>query len=343
MTVTAQPFGTTSDGQAVTRYILRNSCGMQAAVLSYGAVVQSIMIPDKNGVTRDVVLGYDDISDYEKNFCFFGAFVGRYANRIKNGEFSLNGKSYRLKHIYGAHHLHGIFAFKVYDGVIEDNAVVFRFTSPPSEEGYPGTLKAELRYRLTDDNTLDIRYAAASDEDTVINLTNHSYFNLNGHDGENILRHALQIDAESFTETDREGIPTGKILNVAGTALDFRKAKEIGADIFSKETPIVNAGGYDHNLIFHKPSGEFRQFAVAKSSKTGITLTALTTEPAVQLYTGNFVNAKGKGGVPYRKFSGFALEAQHYPCSPNFPEFPSTVLKKGDTYYQRTAYRFSVE
>lgn len=239
--------------------------------------------------------------------------------------------------------MHGIFAFKVYDGVIEDNAVVFRFTSPPSEEGYPGTLKAELRYRLTDDNTLEIRYAAVSDEDTVINLTNHSYFNLNGHDGDNILHHSLQIDAESFTETDREGIPTGKILNVEGTALDFRHAKEIGADIFSKETPIANAGGYDHNLIFHKPSGEFRQFAVAKSSKTGITLTALTTEPAVQLYTGNFVNAKGKGGVPYGQFSGFALEAQHYPCSPNFPEFPSTVLKKGDTYCQRTAYRFSVE
>ena len=343
MTVTAQPFGTTSDGQAVTRYILRNSCGMQAALLSYGAVVQSILVPDKNGIMRDVVLGFDNISDYEKNFCFFGAFVGRYANRIKNGEFTLNGKTYRLKHIYGAHHLHGIFAFKVYDGVVEDDAVVFRFTSPPSEEGYPGTLKAELRYRLTEDNALEISYTAISDEDTVINLTNHSYFNLNGHDGDDILRHSLQIDAESFTETDREGIPTGKILNVEGTALDFRKAKEIGADIFSKETPIVNAGGYDHNLIFHKPSGEFRQFAVAKSSKTGITLTALTTEPAVQLYTGNFVNAKGKGGVPYGKFSGFALEAQHYPCSPNFSEFPSTVLKKGDTYYQRTAYRFSVE
>ena len=343
MAVTAQPFGTTSDGQAVTRYILRNSRGMQAAVLSYGAVVQSVIVPDKDGIMRDVVLGYDNIGDYEKNFCFFGAFVGRYANRIKNGEFSLNGKTYCLKHTYSAHHLHGIFSFKVYDGVIEDDAVVFRFTSPPSDEGYPGTLKAELRYRLTEDNALEIIYAAVSDEDTVINLTNHSYFNLNGHNGENILRHTLQIDADSFTEIDRAGIPTGNILNVEGTALDFRNSKEIGADIFSKEAQIVNAGGYDHNLIFDKSSGEFRKFAFAKSSKTGITLTAFTTEPAVQLYTGNFVNAKGKGETQYGKFSGFALEAQHYPCSPNFPEFPSTVLKKGDTYYQRTAYRFSVE
>lgn len=343
MTVTAQPFGTTSNGQAVTRYILRNNHGMQAAVLSYGAVVQSIIVPDKNGVMRDVVLGYDNISDYENNFCFFGAFIGRYANRIKNGEFTLNGKTYRLKHTYAAHHLHGIFSFKVYDGVIEDDAVVFRLTSPQSEEGYPGTLKAEIRYRITNDNALEISYAAVSDEDTVINLTNHSYFNLNGHDGDNILRHMLQIDSESFTEIDRDGIPTGRITNVKGTALDFRKAKKIDDDIFSKEAQIANAGGYDHNLIFHKPSGEFRKFAVAKSSKTGITLTAYTTEPAVQLYTGNFVNAKGKGGVQYGKFSGFALEAQHYPCSPNFPEFPSTVLKKGDTYYQRTAYRFSVE
>ena len=343
MTVTAQPFGTTSNGQAVTRYILRNSRGMQAAVLSYGAVVQSIIVPGKNGVMRDVALGYDNISDYEKNFCFFGAFVGRYANRIKNGAFTLNGKTYRLKHTYGAHHLHGIFAFRVYDGVIEDDAVVFRFTSPPSDEGYPGTLGVELRYRLTEDNALEISYAAVTDEDTVINLTNHSYFNLNGHDGEDILNHSLQIDAGSFTEIDREGIPTGKILCVDGTALDFREEKKIRAGIFSAEEQIANAGGYDHNLVFNKPGGEFRKFAVAKSGITGITLTAYTTEPAVQLYTGNFVNAKGKGGVRYGKFSGFALEAQHYPCSPNFPEFPSTVLKKGDTYFQRTVYQFSVD
>ena len=343
MMITQQPFGAASQGQSVTRYILRNSRGMQVNILSYGAVVQSIIVPDKNGVLRDVVPGFDSVHDYERNYCFFGAFVGRYANRIKDGQFTLNGITYRLKHNAGRHHLHGIFPFKVYDGVIEDGSLVFRFRSLPNEEGYPGTLDGELRYRLTEDNALDILYTASADEDTIVNLTNHSYFNLNGHDGGDILHHTLQIDADRFTEIDGEGIPTGRILRVDNTALDFRQPKPIGAALFSTEEQIAVAGGCDHNMIFDKPSGAFRRFAVAKSDKTGIVLTAYTGEPAAQLYTGNFINATGKGGAAYGKFSGFALEAQRYPCAPNFPEFPSAVLRRGDTYHQHTAYRFSVE
>lgn len=341
MAVTATTFGVTSDGSAVTQYTLTNRRGMAVDILSYGAVVRRILVPDRDGVPRDVVLGFDTVAAYEKNYSFFGAFVGRYANRIKNGRFTLNGNTYVLKHTYGKHHLHGTFSFRLYKGEIEDNAVVFRFQSPPSEEGYPGTLRVNLRYALTEDNALVITYAAVTDADTVVNLTNHSYFNLNGHDGSDILEHTLQLFADRFTELDAESVPTGRILPVGGTALDFRREKKIGADIFRAEEQLLIAKGYDHNMIFQKPSGAFRTFAVAKGDKTGITLTAATTEPAAQLYTGNFVRATGKNGVAYTPYSGFCLEAQRYPCAPNFSAFPTAVLKAGETYRQRTAYRFT--
>lgn len=341
MTVTSQPFGKTADGQAVTQFTLRNQNGMSVDILSYGAVIRRIFVPDTNGVLRDVALGYDSVQSYEKNDCFFGALVGRYANRIQNAQFSLDGNTYRLQPNAGRHHLHGTFSFRVYEGTTDRDSVVFHFTSPPSEEGYPGALQVTVRYRLTEDNALEINYSARTDADTVVNLTNHSYFNLNGHGSGDILRHSLQLDAACFTEIDSEGIPTGRILPVTNTALDFRTPKKIGADIGSSEPQMVFAGGYDHNFILDKPSGTRNRCAVAKGEQSGIVLTMCTTEPAVQLYTGNYVRAMGKNGVRYAPFCGFALEAQHYLCSPNFPQFPSTVLHPGETYRQTTVYRFS--
>ena len=341
-TVSVRPFGSTGDGKAVTQYTLKNENGMCVQLLSYACAVQRMVIPDKNGVPRDVVLGYDTPEGYENGSSFFGAFVGRYANRIKNAAFPLGGKMVRLRPNAGAHHLHGAFARRVFDGEITDGGVVFRYVSPPEEEGYPGTLTGEVRYTLTADNALVIAYTATADADTVVNLTNHAYFNLNGQDGSDVLNHLLQIDADSYTDMDGSLIPTGKINSVDGTALDFRSEKPIGADI----AQLAQSGGYDHNLILNGSTGALRRFAAAKSGSTGIILTAYTTEPAIQLYTGNFIQndtaAHGKNGVRYPRYGGFCLEAQHYPCSPNYPQFPSTVLKKGETYRQTTVYQLSV-
>ncbi|MBQ3418341.1 MAG: galactose mutarotase [Ruminococcus sp.] len=343
--LSSEPFGAAKDGAAVTRYTLRNDNGMQVCVLGYGCAVQSILVPDHSGNLQDVALGYDTIEDYENGICFFGAFVGRYANRIQNAAFSLNGKTYRLEQNDGKNHLHGKLAKRVYNGVIENDSLVFHIISPPEEEGFPGTLSVRLLYRLTNDNALEIEYEARTDEDTVINLTNHTYFNLNGHDGSDVLGHLMRINADRFTEINEQKLPTGRIPKIGGTPLDFRQEKQIGADLFSDDPQLRYACGYDHNLILGKTPGEFKAFALIKSEKTGIVLSASTTEPAVQLYTGNFIQEDpvphGKSGIRYPRFGGFCLEAQHYPCSPNFPDFPTTVLKKGEVYRQKTVYRFS--
>ena len=349
MSVKISEFGKLEDGRTVTAYTIFNKAGASCTFLNYGGYVQSVTVPDKNGKLTDVTLAYDSVAPYEENPNYFGAFIGRNANRIENGTFTLGGKTYTLpKNDAGFNNHHSGpegFERRIFDVTCEEdgNEVRMELTSPDGDEGFPGNMKVCLTYTFSDDCALTYHITAVSDADTVANMTNHSYWNLNGHDQGSILDHTMIIHADEFTELGAHGIPTGKYVSVEGTPFDFREEKAVGRDIGKDDAQLVSAGGYDHNLIFHKPSGEFRQFAVAKSSKTGITLTALTTEPAVQLYTGNLVNAKGKGGVPYGAFSGFALEAQHYPCSPNFPEFPSTVLKKGDTYCQRTAYRFSVE
>lgn len=344
--ITAQPFGVASDESEIVRFTLVNDNGMQVNILSYACAVQSILVPDKDGIHRDVVLGYDRAEYYEKGTCYFGAFVGRYANRIKDASFSLNGKTYELEQNDGHNHLHGSFSHRNYHGEIVDDSVVFSFVSPPSEEGYPGTLTGKVRYRLTEDNALEIEYSASCDEDTVINLTNHSYFNLNGQDGSDVLDHTLVISADRFTEIDEAMLPTGHILSVDGTPLDFRREKEIGANIFDPDPQLKFAAGYDHNLILNGTAVKLKEIAKASSQKTGIILTAFTTEPGVQLYTGNFIQEDaaphGKDGVRYPRFGGFCLEAQHYPCSPNFPEFPSAVLAKEEVYRQKTIYQFSV-
>ena len=341
--ITHEPFGTTKDGKAVTRYILKNSGGMRVSVLSYGCTVQSICVPDKNGELRDVVLGYDTLRDYENGIAFFGAFVGRFANRIKNACFTLNGKTYQLRKNDRENHLHGVYSHLTFNGDIDGDSLVFRHLSPAFDEGYPGNLQLEIRYRLTEDNALAITYTATTDASTVINLTNHSYFNLNGQDGSEVLSHELEIDADSFTEVDEIPLPSGKILPVAHTPLDFRAMKPIGRDIGADDAQIRRCGGYDHNLILN---GEgLRRFAKAVSHNSGIVLEAYTTQPGVQLYSGNAVHADrvrcGKNGVRYPKYGGFCLETQHYPCAPNFAHFPTTVLNPGETYREETIYKFS--
>lgn len=345
--ISKESFGKTSDDTEVMRYTLENGIGMRVCVISLGCAVQSIIVPDKDGALRDVALGYDDADSYEKGSCYFGAFVGRYANRIRGAQFKLNNIIYHLEENDGCNHLHGTFARHVFDAVIRDDAVVFPFVSPPSEEGYPGTLKGEVLYRLTGDNTLEIEYFATSDDDTVVNLTNHTYFNLNGHDGSDVLDHTIRLKADRFTPIDASHLTTGDVLSVEGTPLDFRRVKAIGAGISSDHPQIRFASGYDHNLVLNCADGTLREFALVKSERTGIVLTASTTEPGVQLYTGNFIHEDaplhGKGGILYPRFAGFCLEAQNYPDAVNHPGFPSPVLRKGEAYHQKTVYKFSLD
>lgn len=341
--ITAEPFGATKAGEAVTRWTLRNNAGMCVRVLGYACAVQSIVVPDRNGDPIDVALGYDDLAGYEAGSCFFGAFVGRYANRIKGASFDLNGKRYTLEQNDGNNHLHGVYCHQVFDGSVENNALVFRRVSPDGEEGYPGTLTFEVRYILREDNALAIEYRAETDADTVVNFTNHTYFNLNGTG--DVLKHKLTLAASRFTEGDAETLPTGNILPVDGTPMDFRGGNAIGEGVVSDYEQIALCRGYDHNYILDTGGSLAEKFAEAEGDVSGIRLSAYTTQPAVQLYTGNYVDddsaPHGKGGVRYPRYAGFCLETQHYPCSPNYPQFPGTVLRPGETYRHTTIYRFT--
>ena len=340
-TIQSEPFGTTSAGESVFRYTLTNQNGMRIRVLNYGCVIQSIVVPDQRGNAVDVVLGYDDLAGYETGSCYFGAMIGRYANRIKGAGFQLNGKTYTLEKNDGRNHLHGVYCRRVFDCAAEGDTLVLRRVSPNGEEGYPGELTVEVRYTLREDDALVIEYRAKSNAETVVNLTNHSYFNLNGTG--DVLGHKLTLASSRFTEGDDETLPTGKILEVDGTPMDFRSGKTIGRDIASGFQQIALCRGYDHNYILDTGGSLLRPFAEATGDQSGITLKAYTTQPAVQLYTGNYVDddtaANGKNGVRYPRHAGFCLETQHYPCSPNYPQFPSTVLRPGEEYREITVYR----
>lgn len=344
--ITSAPFGVTKDGEAVTVWTMENDGGMTVRVLDYGCVVQNVLVPDRRGTPVDVVLGYDDLAGYEAGSCWFGAFVGRYANRIKNGAFSLNGAAFTLPVNDGANHLHGTFERRVFRGEAADGGLTLRYTSPDGEEGYPGTLSVTVRYELTAENALRMEYRAVTDADTVVNLTNHSYFNLSGEGSGDVLDQSLRLAASRFTEAGADTTPTGRILPVEGTALDFRAEKTLGRDIASGEEQLMLCSGYDHNYILDKEPG-LAPCGWARSAATGIGMVFSTTQPAVQLYTGNFVGGDaaphGKGGVRYPRHGGFCLESQHYPCSPNFPDFPSTVLHPGEEYHEITEYRFTAE
>ena len=349
--ITHKPFGKTTDGQSVEIYTLRNRRGMEARITNYGGIVVSLTAPDRNGKLADVVLGYNDLDTYMRPpFPYFGAIIGRYGNRIAKGRFTLNGVEYKLAVNNGENSLHG--GLKGFDKVVwtahERNtaagpALVLSYLSKDGEEGYPGNLRTTVIYTLTNNNELRIDYTATTDKDTVINLTHHSYFNLAGEGNGDILKHNLMLRADSFIPTDAGSIPTGEIRNVAGTPFDFRKANTIGERINNDDEQLKLGNGYDHTWVIDGRMGTLRQAAIAYEPTTGREMEVWTTEPGVQFYTGNFLDAAiiGKSGKPYPRRSGFCLETQHYPDSPNEPKFPTTTLRKGAVYHSTTIYRFS--
>jgi aldose 1-epimerase len=347
-TVSSTPFGKTSAGQPVTIYKLVNPKGAEVEIMDWGATIVSIKVPDKSGKLGDVVLGFDHLADYETKSPFFGCIAGRYANRIAKGKFSLDGKDYTLATNNGPNSLHGGkvgFDKKLWKrvGKATGASLTLEMTSPDGDEGYPGTLHTTLSYTWTDANELEMRYTATTDNATVLNLTNHSYFNLGGAGNGTILDHELTLNCDSFTPTDDTMIPTGEIRKAAGTPLDFTTPHVIGARINDAYVPLTQGKGYDHNFIIN--GSGLRTAALAHDPKSGRTLEVVTTEPAVQLYTGNFLDGTlvGKSGKRYPHRGGFCLETQHYPDSPNHPTFPSTTLKPGDTYKQTTVFKFGVK
>lgn len=346
--VTQKPFGT-KDGKAVTLYTLTNSHGAQVSILNYGGIVQSLRVPDKNGKLGDVVLGFDSLARYEKDSPYFGALIGRYGNRIAGGKFTLDGKEYKLFVNNGPNSLHGGkvgFDKKVWDSkpIKTKNGVGLdlRYVSKDGEEGYPGTLSVHVIYTWTDNDALKIVYTAVTDKDTVFNPTNHSYFNLAGAGSGTVLDTRLMINASKYTPVDKSQIPTQAGTPGAGTPFDFRRSTAIGARIDATNAQLATGKGYDHNFVIN--GSGLRLAARAYSPRSGRVLTMYTNEPGVQLYTGNFLDGrmKGKGGKVYAHRGAFALEAQHFPDSPNHPSFPTTELKPGQVYHQTTEYKFSV-
>lgn len=348
--VSRQPFGQTPDGQAVEIYTLRNSNGAEARITTYGGIVQSLKMPDKNGVFADVVLGYDTLAEYIKESPYFGSLIGRYGNRIARGKFTLNGKEYTLATNNYPNALHG--GAKGFDKVIwtpkimasqDGPGLQLTYVSKDGEEGYPGNLTVTALYTLTKDNGLRLDYTATTDKDTIVNLTQHSYFNLAGRG--TILDHIVMIPADRYTPVDATLIPTGDLAPVEGTPFDFRKPTPIGARINQDHEQLKFGGGYDHNWVINKPLGQLGLMARVTEPKSGRVMEVLSTEPGLQFYSGNFLDGKltGKGGWVYVHRSAFAMEPQHFPDSPNKPNFPSVVLKPGETYKNTIIYRFSTE
>ena len=349
--VTRAPFGALPDGTAVESFTLRNAHGLEVRAISYGAIIVSIRVPDRAGHFDDVVLGEDDVAGYLRENAHFGAVVGRYGNRIAKARFTLDGKTYALAANNGPNHLHG--GIKGFDRVVwkaepatsGPASVTFRYTSPDGEEGYPGTLSARVTYTLGDAGDLTFEYAATTDKPTVVNLTQHSYFNLGGAaSGNDILGHELTLDADRFTPVDEGLIPLGPLAPVAGTPFDFRKPMVIGARIDQDDEQIRRGHGYDHNFVLNRSGVGLVHAARVVDPRTGRTLDVQTTEPGVQFYTGNFLDGSitGKGGVAYKRRTGLCLETQHFPDSPNEPAFPSTVLRPGQEYRSKTVVTFGV-
>lgn len=338
------------EGNLVDLYILKNKNGAQVAITNYGGRVVSLLVPDKNNQFKDIVLGYDNLKSYQKKGeAFFGALIGRYGNRIAKGKFTLDGRNYDLELNDGVNTLHGGFnGFwgKVWDAKkINDRTLELAYLSKDGEAGYPGNLTVKVTYEWTDDNELKISYYATTDKNTVINLTNHAYFNLNGAGDATITDHLLQIDADGYTPVDSTLIPTGKIEKVAGTPFDFNTATLIGKRINNDDQQIKYGKGYDHNYVLRKSAG-LQKVATVSSTKTGIVMDIITEEPGLQFYSGNFLTGEdkdGKGQISYPHRSAFCLETQHFPDSPNQPSFPTTVLKPGQEYKTVTIYKFSVQ
>ena len=355
-----QPFGMTHRGEAVSLYTLKNAHGMEAKVLDYGGIIVSLRVPDRNGRLDDVVLGFDSLGDYERGSPYFGAIIGRYGNRIARGRFTLDGRTYTLATNNGPNHLHG--GVRGFDKVIwsvtpfqrsDSVGLVMNYTSPDGEEGYPGTLRATVTYTLTDKNEFIFDYQATTDRPTPVNLTQHSYFNLAGDGKGDILGHVVTLNADRFTPVDSTLIPTGEMKSVAGTPFDFRTSTAIGARIDRNDEQLRYGRGYDHNFVLNKGGrggkggieGDVTLAAHVYEPTTGRVMEISTTEPGLQFYSGNFLDStlRGKQGVVYGRRSGFAMETQHFPDSPNKPAFPSTILRPGEEYRSRTIYRFGVQ
>jgi len=346
------PYGTLADGRQVHAYTLANRNGMTVRVIDYGATIISLRVPGRDAAMDDVVLGFDSLSGYAGVRRHIGAVVGRYGNRIRNGQFTIDGRSDQLARNNGPNHLHG--GVQGFDRVIwqarpfqagDSAGVVLSYTSPDGEENYPGTLKASVTYTLAPDNRLVIDYRATTDAPTHVNLTQHTFFNLAGAGRRDVLDHVLTVNASAYTPVDSTSIPTGEIANVAGTPFDFRSPMPIGARIQADFPQLRRVNGYDHNYVLDRGSERGLVHAVhVLEPVSGRTMDVHTTEPGLQLYTGNNLDGRaiGRDGRSYRRYFGFCLETQHYPDSPNQPQFPSTLLRRGEEYRSRTVFAFGV-
>jgi len=353
-------FGTLPDGREVDCYRITNGNGIEMRVINYGGIIVSLKTPDRDGHLEDIVLGFDSLDDYlspayQQANPYFGALIGRYGNRIANGRFTLNGKTYRLPTNDGPNSLHGgnrgfnqrLWRAEPFSSA-NGKGLVLTYTSADGEEGYPGELATRVSYTLTDDDALVIDYRARTTQATPVNLTQHSYFNLQGEGSGSILDHVLSINASAYTPVDETLIPTGEIADVTATPFDFREPTAIGARLGQTDTQLAYAKGYDHNFVLaHNPGEPTGLMPAARvvEPHSGRVLEVATTEPGMQFYSGNSLNGdlRGKSGRFYTRRSGFALETQHFPDSPNQPNFPSTILKPGDSYQSQTVYRFSTQ
>ena len=338
------------EGNDTRLYVMKNAAGMEVCVTNIGGRIASITVPDKNGEPKDVVLGFDNVRDYMSAETNFGALIGRYGNRIAKGKFSLDGVEYTLEQNNGNNSLHGGtrgFHTRHFAIVQPDSmTLVCTYISKDGEEGFPGNLNVKVTYRLTEDNALRIDYAAATDKPTIVNLTNHSYFNLSGDPGKTILDHVLYLNSSKYTPVDEELITTGVLEDLRGTPMDFTSPASIGARINDVSfTQIKYGNGYDHNFVIDKSDNASALAATVHCPSTGIMLEVYTTEPGVQFYTGNFLDGTsvGKKGIAYKQRTAFCLETQHFPDSPNKPEFPSTTLRPGEAYHSLCIYRFGVK
>jgi len=349
--VTREQFGKLPDGGSVELFTLTNRHGIEVRAMTYGAIITSIRTPDRHGTSADIVLGFDSLGGYLAGSPYFGAVVGRYANRIAGGRFTLDGVTYRLARNNGPNTLHG--GTRGFDKVLwsaqpfqtdSTSGVVFQYESRDGEEGYPGTLQVKTTYALTDDNELDIEYEAVTDKATPINLSQHTYWNLHGDGRGDILDHVLTLNASAYTPVDSTLIPTGKLSSVDGTPFDFRKPTAIGARIDANDEQLRRAGGYDHSFVVRRSGPGLVHAAQLVEPTTGRTLDVWTTEPGVQVYTGNFLDGTitGKDGRKYARRGAICLETAHFPDTPNHPSFPSAVLRPGQEFTSRTVFAFGV-
>lgn len=347
--ITTQPFGRMRDGAEASLFTLQGSGPLRVAITDFGGAIVSLWVPDRGGELADVVLGYDSLAGYRAGKSFFGGIIGRFGNRIRDGRFTLDGIEYSLPRNNGPHHLHG--GPNGFDRLLwkattsEGPALTLRRTSPDGEEGYPGNLRVEVTYSLGGADTLRIEYRAETDKPTPVNLTNHAYFNLAGHDSGSILDHELMLPASRTTVVDAGLIPTGEIADVAGTPFDFREPRRVGDRIEAADEQLQFGPGYDHNFILDRDGDRLALAARIRDPRSGRVMEVLTTEPAIQFYAGNFLDGSeiGKGGHAYQRRTGFCLETQHFPDSPNQPSFPSTILRPGEVYRSTTLYRFTAE